>query len=689
MFWLLYVESLVYKITDGNDAAVTPATDRNSATTGAAVIYEGKVYTVSNEGGSHQTAVEGQGLLSMYDYETGALLWKVKLGLPGMQAAAAGQIAGVPGPSLVIGIGKNPGAPLLVRASMVLPHILTLLLGLPAHLLSLYFPHLFAWKQERSIAAFNAQTGALKWWYRLEPWQQLSCAGDSEKFLDRYKAMESGENPTNEPMCMPDANAQPVIDAAGTAFVPFQDGSIYAVRDENGDGQISPEEIKARRVGDAFQSSPAMGPGMMAVVDCGGRLEVLASPRRSMNIRFICPECGAEEDCRRANIAANLSAAYSAKFTPIESSIGGFLVGLSAFTAYAVDGKITGISGIMGPFLRGVAKCEPLKDGQLWKALFLSGLVLGGLVVWAFNKDFSFPAAPAYPFWRWILAGVLVGVGTRIGKGCTSGHGICGMPRFSLRSWIAVPVFMAAAASVVAITRHGLQEETNNLLYQQQVAELMWPPRWEFPVGALVTSLALLALATLLPHKIRRFLSPLFSGLIFAMGLGASGMTSQMKVINFLDFAGYWDPSLAFVMGLGICASFPAFFLADRPGKEGAARTPLAENCTFERPPRFGNYWPLIGGAVCFGVGWGLLGLCPGPALVGFLPYALMAGIDDHVPNVGFAGATLCIPIAWLATDKIIAYMGQSTVVKVDTPKDPQKATPEPVKASDGAQATA
>eukprot|EP00913_Durusdinium_trenchii_P034604 g32374.t1 len=98
-----------------------------------------------------------------------------------------------------------------------------------------------------------------------------------EKFLERYQGWTN--NPNNEPVCMPDANSQPVIDGAGTAFVPFQDGHVYAVRDANGDGKISPDEVQSHHVGDAFQASLAMAPKMLVALDCQGRLKAVDGER--------------------------------------------------------------------------------------------------------------------------------------------------------------------------------------------------------------------------------------------------------------------------------------------------------------------------------------------------------------------------------------------------------------------------
>ncbi len=111
-------------------------------------------------------------------------------------------------------------------------------------------------------------------------------------------------------------------------------------------------------------------------------------------------------------------------------------------------------------------------------------------------------------------------------------------------------------------------------------------------------------------------IASLIAGLVFGVGLLLSGMTDPGKVIGFLDLAGTWDPSLAFVMGGAILVGFFAFRLAGRRGHAflgGAMHLPTRRDIDNR----------LLGGSVVFGVGWGLAGFCPGPALVAF-----GAGVD-------------------------------------------------------------
>ena len=99
------------------------------------------------------------------------------------------------------------------------------------------------------------------------------------------------------------------------------------------------------------------------------------------------------------------------------------------------------------------------------------------------------------------------------------------------------------------------------------------------------------------------------AGLLFGAGLLLSGMSDPGRVLGFLDVAGNWDPSLAFVMAGAIAVAAPAFAWMRRHGRT-LGGTPV------QLPPRFGLTWRLLAGSVLFGLGWGLAGLCPGPALV-------------------------------------------------------------------------
>ncbi len=126
---------------------------------------------------------------------------------------------------------------------------------------------------------------------------------------------------------------------------------------------------------------------------------------------------------------------------------GGVLIGLSASVAHTLGRQVLGVSGILGGLIRGPTR--PLGFG-LW---FVLGLVLGGLLIAQLAPPALTPLAPR-PWLLLVVSGLLVGFGTRLGGGCTSGHGVCGISRLSPRSVVATGVFMATAGAVVLLTRH-------------------------------------------------------------------------------------------------------------------------------------------------------------------------------------------------------------------------------------------
>ncbi|MEP6906751.1 MAG: YeeE/YedE family protein [Pseudoxanthomonas sp.] len=135
-------------------------------------------------------------------------------------------------------------------------------------------------------------------------------------------------------------------------------------------------------------------------------------------------------------------------FTPLHALAGGALIGLSATLLYAGLGRIAGISGIFNQLL------DRAEDSG-WRIAFLLSLIAGAAAWFAFGNGVSSPRVD-FPLAWLILAGVLVGFGTRLGNGCTSGHGICGLARLSKRSLIAVLVFMGCAMLTVYVLRHVL-----------------------------------------------------------------------------------------------------------------------------------------------------------------------------------------------------------------------------------------
>ena len=139
----------------------------------------------------------------------------------------------------------------------------------------------------------------------------------------------------------------------------------------------------------------------------------------------------------------------------------------------------------------------------------------------------------------------------------------------------------------------------------------------------------------------KRLVVAYVSGVLFAVGLAVSGTTHPSKILGFLDFAGDWDPSLVCVMAAGLAVNFVFFRVAARRG------APLLSS-SFHLPPRSAIDGRLVGGAVLFGVGWGLGGFCPGPALV--------SAVGGAAPVIAFVVAMLASMALFDALDRRLGF---------------------------------
>ena len=137
-----------------------------------------------------------------------------------------------------------------------------------------------------------------------------------------------------------------------------------------------------------------------------------------------------------------------ANFTPWASLAGGALIGVAATLLVLANGRIAGVSGILGGLLRPSAAEVP------WRLAFIAGLVVAPLAYGAYAALPPMTIEAGYPLL--VVAGLAVGIGTRFAGGCTSGHGVCGLSRLSPRSMVATLAFMAAGFATVFVARHAL-----------------------------------------------------------------------------------------------------------------------------------------------------------------------------------------------------------------------------------------
>eukprot|EP00286_Rhodomonas_abbreviata_P027543 CAMPEP_0181291880 /NCGR_PEP_ID=MMETSP1101-20121128/2206_1 /TAXON_ID=46948 /ORGANISM="Rhodomonas abbreviata, Strain Caron Lab Isolate" /LENGTH=355 /DNA_ID=CAMNT_0023396307 /DNA_START=175 /DNA_END=1242 /DNA_ORIENTATION=+ len=300
-------------------------------------------------------------------------------------------------------------------------------------------------------------------------------------------------------------------------------------------------------------------------------------------------------------------------FSPVPSGCGGLVLGACSLSYIFFTGQVLGLSGgIRGFFL----------DDWKAKAPFVSGLFAGAVIVKLLAPGFLQPLPGIYEagmMYRMGLGGLMVGYGTALANGCTSGHGITGLSRFSLRSLVAVGTFLWTAITVG--TQSGMQLTFPKLAEGVAVANVAGVTGIAVALGVIGASL--LALIPL--HK-KKILDPSVVGVAakflslcgFAVGLCLSGMAQPGKLAGFLDLSTAWDPSLLFVLGGAHLLHTPLMqlWLKIDSAKENRPRPLLAKDFACRLSDRFHLDTRLAAGAAIFGYGWALSSLCPGPGIV-------------------------------------------------------------------------
>jgi len=303
----------------------------------------------------------------------------------------------------------------------------------------------------------------------------------------------------------------------------------------------------------------------------------------------------------------------------INSLLGGSIMAISSSLHLYVQGKITGISGTL-------FKCISRNDFA-YGFSFLTGMLFVSSFIKCFFDPLTSQKFGNYPFLEstseyvrdlslpgFLLAGFLVGFGAKMANGCTSGHGVCGLPRMSKRSIVAISFFMIFGMSVATIRYHFPFLRPSSYSYD------VWD--YSFISNSVLIMSLLGFLFTLMngfssgvKNKTRDIMVSFLIGALFSFGLIQSGMLQRHVVIEFLTISKIWNIQLAFVLGSAVGVNFITFnFILRKITK------PIFKE-KYDLPTSTTVDNKLLCGSAIFGIGWGLSGVCPGPAVLGFYIY--------------------------------------------------------------------
>ncbi|KAF9888779.1 hypothetical protein FE257_008355 [Aspergillus nanangensis] len=309
-------------------------------------------------------------------------------------------------------------------------------------------------------------------------------------------------------------------------------------------------------------------------------------------------------------------------FTPVHTTLGALMLFQGSSGLLLNNGAVFGISSM----LSGVV-FNPNRDNLPVIAGLISSVAPICLLIPSLIP--SYPSAPNS--WATLAStlgtGFLLGWGTKNGRGCTSGHMLCGLSRLSPRSLIATAIFFTSALLTANLVNGGqnIPACPSNIPCYTPV----YPSSAEFLVMAATTALTfvfnyLVVPSTLDRSEKSRTIYSYVAGLQFGIGLFFSGMADPAKVLRFFAFVtdpSRFDPSLALIILFGIGPSLMTY-LSKKPGQKVGDKTVkpakpvLAENWRLPTATVADIDWKFVTGAVAFGIAWGLCGVCPGPAIL-------------------------------------------------------------------------
>ena len=326
--------------------------------------------------------------------------------------------------------------------------------------------------------------------------------------------------------------------------------------------------------------------------------------------------------------------------TAMNSIIGGAIMALASTLHLYLNGKITGISGAL------------FRTITFTDFSYNFSFIIGMLFTSSFIKCFFDPMLPPetldsaifmetpskfvgdLSIIGFILAGFLVGFGAKMANGCTSGHGVCGLPRLSKRSFVAIGFFMVFGI-LMATIRYYIP-----FLRPSSYAFNVWENSFIYFVTLILSLAGFLAnlfnvYRAGIQDKVRDILVSFCVGCLFCFGLIESGMIQRHVVVEFLTLGKVWNYQLAFVLGTAVGINLFTFnFILKK-----TTRPKFKENYDLPTKTEVDN--KLCVGAALFGLGWGLAGICPGPAVIACylycpqtLAFCIFLGIGMYIESI-------------------------------------------------------
>ena len=294
--------------------------------------------------------------------------------------------------------------------------------------------------------------------------------------------------------------------------------------------------------------------------------------------------------------------------------VGGLLLGASIVLFMALNGRVTGLSGI-------VDQAVTFRAGEWrWRWAYIAGVVAAASIMRALKAPGAVGSLPASGDWPLlVLSGLLVGIGTSLGNGCTSGHGLCGLSRLSRRSAANVAAFFSVSIvtatfspSMSYATTMGLGTVTLLLgLAVRRHTSKKSAASTAPPTSAPPMSKSGATLDVPLRSDALELVAAFVCAMLFAAGLGVSQVTNANVVLSFLRLDANWSPTVGAVMFSAISVGTLGF----RAILQTQTRSQPLCAASYKLPTEHRITTALLVGGVLFGMGWGLVGLCPGTAL--------------------------------------------------------------------------